>query len=78
MQTLIIIITHTHPFKQRIKNYLELTMNILKNTQYTEEPHKTFELKKCLLSIQHHEFSNPTDIVLSQNIVDNFHDIFTY
>ncbi|KAI2809593.1 hypothetical protein BLOT_000742 [Blomia tropicalis] len=62
----------------RIKKYLELTTNILRNTQYAEEPHKSFELKKCLLSIQHHEFSNPDDILLSQDIIDKFHEIFNY
>ncbi|XP_017486876.1 PREDICTED: NCK-interacting protein with SH3 domain-like [Rhagoletis zephyria] len=62
----------------RIKNYLELTNNILKNTQYAEEPHKTFELKKCLQSIQHHEFSNQADIVLAQDIFERFQEIFNY
>ncbi|OTF71137.1 DUF2013 domain containing protein [Euroglyphus maynei] len=61
----------------RIKYYLELTANILKNTQYAEEPHKAFELKKCLISIQHHEFSNVADVQLAQDIVERNHDAFS-
>ncbi|XP_075677123.1 NCK-interacting protein with SH3 domain isoform X2 [Dermatophagoides pteronyssinus] len=62
----------------RIKYYLELTANILKNTQYAEEPHKAFELKKCLISIQHHEFSNIADVQLAQDIIERNHDAFGY
>lgn len=65
-------------FLQRIKNYLELILNILKNTLYTEEPHKCFELKKCLLSIQHHEMSNPDHVAQSQNIIEQFHETFNF
>lgn len=53
-------------------------MNILKNTQYAEEPHKAFELKKCLISIQNHEFSNISDVHLARNIIDNNHETFNF
>lgn len=50
----------------------------MNNTQYVEEPHKAAELKKCLASIQHHEFSNAEDMTMARFIIDNFNETFNY
>ncbi|UXI22733.1 ATP-dependent RNA helicase DHX8 [Sarcoptes scabiei] len=59
-------------------NRNQLNLDDHGNTQYTEEPHKLFELRKCLISIQHHEFSDRKDILLAQNIIENNQEAFNY
>ncbi|XP_054162555.1 NCK-interacting protein with SH3 domain-like [Oppia nitens] len=44
--------------------YLTLMLNIIRNTEYKEEPHKLEDLIKCLKSIESHDWSRESDLKL--------------